>query len=58
MRVKDLYYLLDRLISEDNGIMDRDVNVLVPDNSPEGYNEMWVRDWSCDADMNVQLICK
>lgn len=58
MRVKDLYYLLDRLISEDYGIMDRDVNVLVPDLSDEGYEERWIRDWQCDSYMNIQLICK
>jgi len=58
MRVKDLYDLLDRLISEDHGICDRDVNVLIHDNSSEGYEERWIKDWSCDADMNVQLICE
>ena len=59
MRIKDLYELLDHLISNDDpGIGDREVNVLVPDLSPDGYCGHWVRDYEYDADMNLQLICK
>ena len=58
IQVGELYDLLDRLISKDPEIRFKGINIIVPDihNTNEFY-EYYIKEWECDADMNINLIC-